>query len=106
MPDLFIDLFQYICILWLGMILHYLTTLCGSAHVTEPQWASTQGHNVFWDKTESLLHAWDVRLPTAHYDSAGVTASCIIGPYFFDGPVCGVKFITCGIMLYQNQATM
>ena len=28
MPDLFIDLFYYVWILWLGMTLHDLTTLC------------------------------------------------------------------------------
>jgi len=27
--------------------------------------------NVFWDKTESFLHAWDVRPPTTHEDGAG-----------------------------------
>ena len=62
--------------------------------------------NVFWGKTESWLHAWDVRPPTTHDDGAGVTASYIIGPYFFDGVVSGVTFIKCGIMIYQSQATM
>ena len=62
--------------------------------------------NVFWGKTESLLHAWDVRPPTTHDDSAGVTASCIIDPYFFDGTVSRVTCVKCGITLYQSQATM
>ena len=35
-----------------------------------------------------------------------VTASYIIGPYFFDGTLSGVACIKCGIMLNQSQATM
>jgi hypothetical protein len=35
--------------------------------------------------------------------SAGETASCITGSYFFDGTFSGVK---CGITLYQSQATV
>ena len=31
MSDLFIDLFHYVHILWLGMTLRDLTTLCGDA---------------------------------------------------------------------------
>jgi len=60
----------------------------------------------FWGKMGSLLHTWDVRPPTTHDDSAGVTASFIIGPYFFDGTVRGVKCMKCGIMSYQSPATM
>jgi len=60
----------------------------------------------FWGKTGSLLHAWDVRPPTTHDDSAGVTSSYIIGPYFFDGTVSGVECMKCGIMSYQSPATM
>ena len=60
----------------------------------------------FGGKTESWLHTWDVRPPTTHDDGAGVTASYINGPYFFDGVVSGVTFIKCGIMIYQSQATM
>ena len=44
MPDLLIDTFHYVCILWLGMTLHDLTTLCGNAHLTKLQWANTQSH--------------------------------------------------------------
>ena len=42
----------------------------------------------------------------SHDDSAGVTASYIIDPYFFDGTVSGVTCIKCEIMLYQSQVTM
>jgi len=42
MPDLFIDLFHYVWILWLGMTLHDLTTLCVNSHVTKLWWANTQ----------------------------------------------------------------
>jgi len=35
-----------------------------------------------------------------------LTASYIIGPYFFDVTVSGVTCIKCGIMLHQSQATM
>jgi len=69
-------------------------------------YCSSLSWNVFWGETESLLHAWDVRPHTTHDDSAGVTASCIIGPYFFDGTVCGVICVKCGITLYQSQATV
>ena len=69
-------------------------------------YCSSLSWNVFWGKTESLLHTWDVRLPTTHDDSTGETASCIIGSYFFDGTVSGVICVKCGITLYQSQATM
>ena len=69
-------------------------------------YCSSLSWNVFWGKTESSLHAWDVRPPITHDDSAGVTAICIIGPYFFDGTVSGVTCVKCAIMLYQSQATM
>jgi len=69
-------------------------------------YCSSLSWNVFWAKTESSLHAWDVRPPTTHDDSAGVTASCFIGSYFFDGTVSGVTCVKCGITLYQSQATM
>ena len=51
-------------------------------------------------------YMWAVRPPTTHDDGAGVTASYMIGPYFFDGTVSGVTCIKCGIMLYQSQTTM
>jgi len=69
-------------------------------------YCSYLSRNVFWGKTESSLHTWDVRPPTTHDDSEGVTASCIIGPYFFDGTVSGVTCIECGIVLYWSQATV
>ena len=69
-------------------------------------YCSSLSWNVFWGKTETLLHTWDVRPPTTHDDSAGVTASCIIGPYFFDGTVSGVTCSKRGITLYQSQATV
>ena len=43
MPNLFLDLFHYVCIWWLGMTLHDLTILYGNAHVTKLWWANTQG---------------------------------------------------------------
>jgi len=35
--------FHYVCILWLGMTVYDLATLSSSEHVTELQWAGTQG---------------------------------------------------------------
>ena len=35
-----------------------------------------------------------------------ITATYIIGPYFYDGTGSGVTCIKCGIMLYQSQTTM
>jgi len=67
---------------------------------------SSLSWNVFWGKTESSLHAWEVRPPTTHDDSAGETVSCIIGPYLFDGTVSGVICVKFGITLYQSQATV
>jgi hypothetical protein len=61
---------------------------------------------MFFGTKQSSLHTWDVRPPTTHDDGAGVTASYIIGPYFFDVTVSGVTYIKCGIMLHQSQATM
>jgi hypothetical protein len=49
--------------------------------------------NVFGGKTESSLYAWDIRPPSTQDDSAGVTASCITGPDFFDGTVGGVNVL-------------
>ena len=69
-------------------------------------YCSSLSWNVFWGERESLSHAWDVRPPTTHDDSAGVTATYIIGSYFFDGIVSDVTCIKCGIMLYQSQATI
>jgi len=69
-------------------------------------YCSSLSWNVSWGLTESSLHAWDVRPPTTHDDSTGVTASCIIGPYLFDGTISGVTCIKCGTMLYQSQATI
>ena len=69
-------------------------------------YCSSLAWNVFWSRTETLLHAWDVRPPTTHDDSSGVTAGYIIGPYFCDGTVSGVTCTKCGIMLHQSQATV
>jgi len=57
---------------------------------------------------EMLFGAHCLRSKTTHHTwwSAGVTASYIIGWYFFDGTVSGVTCIKCGIMLYQIQATV
>ena len=38
-------------------------------------YCSSLSWNVLWGKTESFLHAWDIRPPTTHDDSAGVTVS-------------------------------
>jgi hypothetical protein len=58
------------------------------------------------NRIESLLQARDVRPPTTRDDSAAVTASCIIGPYFFDGTVSVVTCVQRGIVLYRRQATV
>ena len=63
-------------------------------------YCSSLAWNAFLGQTKSLLHAWDVRPPTTHDDSACVTAICTIGQYFFDGVVSGVTCIKCRIMLY------
>jgi hypothetical protein len=41
--DVFIYLFRYVCILWLGMTEYDFATLSSSEHVTELRWASTEG---------------------------------------------------------------
>ena len=69
-------------------------------------YCSSLSWNVFWGKAETLLHIWDVRLPTTHDDSAVVTASYIVGTYFCDGTVSGVTCSKRGIALYQSQATV
>ena len=41
---------------------------------------------------------WDVRPPTTRDDRAGIIASYIFGPHFFDGSVSDVTCVKCGIM--------